>query len=127
LAESYWIGHDQSIAYMPVNVDEGMVRLLNNVWSRGLRTEFSCEGWPDGNPNPGFEGEDDAYIAFLQEEDAEKFILICHDSPGLFSVVRDRRVVRFSPHLLAAVTKWLEDGKWLQAKEIENPRQGMLR
>lgn len=60
-----------------VSVDIDIADLLQECWIIGLKTEFSCAGFPDGNPdNDGCDCGDFAYIAFPYGGDAKRFFNI---------------------------------------------------
>jgi hypothetical protein len=63
-----WFTHEQEWTVTPagehVEVDIGMVPILQEVWRLGFRTSYSCEGTK----------YEPAYIKFLTEEDQSRFI-----------------------------------------------------
>ena len=103
---STWVGHPQAFLQKPVKVehvmvDAGIAHLIRALWGLGFWTEFSCEGWPEGNPNPGFD-DDRGYILFATEEQAGAFYLMS-EVEGLYL---DKRVVRFDPAILRPLTEF---------------------
>jgi hypothetical protein len=89
--------HRQVAASNGVEVDEGIRDLLEALWSRGMKTEFSCQG------------DDDqlAHICFARAADAHRFI----EAPGdfLITVGESRAWVDFPAHLTGELTQY-----WVQ-------------
>jgi hypothetical protein len=78
-----------------IEVDEGIAELLEAVWSRGMATEFSCQG----------ERGKLAHICFARPSDARRFM----QAPGefLITVGESRRTwVDFPAHLIADLTRY---------------------
>jgi hypothetical protein len=86
--------HRQVTASNGVEVDEGIRELLEALWSRGMATEFSCQGQHDAL----------AHICFTRAADAQRFI----EAPGEFLVTvgESRAWVDFSAHLIADLTRY---------------------
>jgi hypothetical protein len=87
--------HRQVTASNGVEVDEGIVELLEALWSRGMVTEFSCQGEHDRL----------AHICFARTADARRFI----QAPGefLITVGESRRTwVDFPAHLISGLARY---------------------
>jgi hypothetical protein len=86
--------HRQVAASIGVHVDEGIRDLLEALWSRGMETEFSCQGDHDGL----------AHICFTRAVDARRFMT----APGefLITVGESRAWVDFPAHLIADLTRY---------------------
>lgn len=84
--------HRQVTASTGVAVDEGIRDLLEAVWSRGMVTEFSCQGDRGGQ----------AHICFARAADAWRFM----EAPGdfLVTVGESRAWVDFSADLIGELT-----------------------
>jgi hypothetical protein len=86
--------HRQVTASIGVDVDEGIRDLLEALWSRGMVTEFSCQG----------DHGQLAHICFARAADAYRFI----EAPGEFLItVGESRVwVDFPAHLIVELTRY---------------------
>ena len=86
--------HRQVRASNGVDVDEGIRELLEALWSRGMTTEFSCQG----------EHGELAHICFARAVDARKFV----QAPGDFSITlgESRAWVDFPAHLIGELTRY---------------------
>lgn len=86
--------HRQVMASNGVEVDEGIRDLLEALWSRGMATEFSCQG----------DEAKLAHICFASIADAWRFL----ESPGdlLITVGQSRAWVDFSAHLIDDLTRY---------------------
>lgn len=86
--------HRQVIASNGVCVDEGIRDLLEALWSRGMDTEFSCQGNHD----------EQAHICFARAADAWRFM----EAPGDFviTVGESRAWVDFSADLIGELTQY---------------------
>ncbi|HEX2286001.1 MAG TPA: hypothetical protein VHI10_14440 [Mycobacterium sp.] len=86
--------HRQVTASNGVEVDEGIRDLLEALWSRGMSTEFSCQG------------DDDklAHVCFTRMADAWRFL----EAPGdlLITVGESRAWVDFPAHLIGDLTRY---------------------
>lgn len=84
--------HRQTTASNGVEVDEGIVELLEAVWALGMSTEFSCQGDHDKL----------AHICFAEAADAHRFTGV----PGDFLVtLGERRAwVDFPAHQIRDLT-----------------------
>jgi hypothetical protein len=84
----------QVAASIGVDVDEGIRDLLEALWSRGMKTEFSCQGDRDGL----------AHICFTRAVDARRFMT----APGAFliTVGEARAWVDFPAHLIADLIRY---------------------
>ena len=82
------------MASIGVDVDEGIRDLLERLWSRGMATEFSCQG-DDGGL---------AHICFARAADASRFT----EAPGDFLITlgESRAWVDFPAHLIGALTRY---------------------
>jgi ribosomal protein L28 len=89
--------HRQVAASIGVEVDEGIRDLLEALWSRGMETEFSCQGDHDSL----------AHICFTHAADAWRFM----EAPGDFLITEGetRAWVDFPAHLTAELTQY-----WVQ-------------
>lgn len=86
--------HCQVMASNGIQVDEGIVGLLEALWSRGMVTEFSCQGG---------HGEL-AHICFARAADAYLFI-----ESGEFPITvgeSARAWVDFPAHLIGDLTRY---------------------
>lgn len=85
--------HPQVVASNGVEVDAGIVDLLEVLWGNGFKTEFSCQGVD------GFE----AYIGFTSGADARRFVsgvdVYALYGPG-------ECFVQFGSHQIEAVTEF---------------------
>lgn len=89
----------------PCEVDEGIASLLSVLWSRGMETEFSCAGHPEGHPDCACNLCSFAYIAFPKLQDAVDFY---HFTAGaLFEEWYDGGIIRFDPSRMDMITKTL--------------------
>ena len=87
--------HRQVMASNGVEVDEGIAELLEALWSRGMVTEFSCQG----------EHGELAHICFARAADAHRFI----SAPGEFLITVGescRAWVDFPAHLIGDLTRY---------------------
>ena len=87
--------HRQVAASNGVEVDEGIRELLEALWTRGMITEFSCQG----------EHGKLAHICFARTADARRFM----QAPGDFLITVGelcRTWVDFPPHLIADLTRY---------------------
>ena len=86
--------HRQVTASNGVEVDEGIRDLLEALWSRGMVTEFSCQG-EDGEL---------AHICFTTAADAWRFM----EAPGDFLITEGetRAWVDFPAHLIEELTSY---------------------
>ena len=86
--------HRQVAASNSVEVDEGIRDLLEALWSRGMDTEFSCQGDRDGQ----------AHICFARAADAWRFM----EAPGdfLITVGESRAWVDFPAYLIGELTQY---------------------
>ncbi len=87
--------HRQVMASNGVEVDEGIVELLEALWSRGMATEFSCQG----------EHGKLAHICFTRPSDARRFM----QAPGDFLITVGeswRTWVDFPAHLISDLTRY---------------------
>lgn len=87
--------HRQVTASNGVDVDEGIVGLLEALWSRGMVTEFSCQG----------EHGELAHICFTRAADAYLFI----EAPGEFLITvgeSARAWVDFPAHFIGDLTRY---------------------
>ena len=86
--------HRQVTASNGVEVDEGIRDLLEALWSRGMVTEFSCQG----------EHGELAHICFARAADARRFMA----APGEFLITfgESRAWVDFPAHLIAELTRY---------------------
>jgi hypothetical protein len=87
--------HRQVTTSNGVEVDEGIVGLLEALWSRGMLTEFSCQGEHGGL----------AHICFARAADAHLFM----ESPGEFLITvgqSARAWVDFPAHLIGDLTRY---------------------
>jgi hypothetical protein len=86
--------HRQVTASNGVEVDEGIRDLLEALWSRGMVTEFSCQG----------ERDELAHICFACAEDAWRFM----EAPGDFLITEgeSRAWVDFPAHLIGELTRY---------------------
>jgi hypothetical protein len=87
--------HRQVMASNGVEADEGIVELLEALWTRGMATEFSCQG---GHGKL-------AHICFTRTADARRFM----QAPGefLITVGESRRTwVDFPAHLIDDLTRY---------------------
>jgi hypothetical protein len=87
--------HRQVTASNGVEVDAGIRDLLEALWSRGLVTEFSCQG----------EHGKLAHICFTRTADARRFT----QAPGEFQITvgESRRTwVDFPAHLIGDLTRY---------------------
>ena len=75
-------------------VDEGLRDLLEALWSRGMKTEFSCQG----------DHGKSAHICFAGAADARRFTR----APGDFQITLGecRAWVDFPPHLIGVLTRY---------------------
>jgi hypothetical protein len=80
--------HRQVTASNGVEVDEGIRELLEALWSRGMVTEFSCQG----------EHGELAHICFARAADARRFMEAQGDF--LITVGESRAWVDFPAHLI---------------------------
>ncbi|AGB22406.1 hypothetical protein Mycsm_02042 [Mycobacterium sp. JS623] len=85
--------HRQVTASNGVEVDEGIRDLLEALWSRGIVTDFSCQGG-DGVL---------AHICFARAVDAHRFV----EAPGDFSITlgKSRAWVDFPTQLIGELTR----------------------
>lgn len=86
--------HRQVMASNGVEVDEGIRDLLEALWSRGMTTEFSCQG----------ERDELAHVCFTRAEDAWRFM----EAPGDFLITKgeSRAWVDFSADLIGELTRY---------------------
>jgi large subunit ribosomal protein L33 len=86
--------HRQVTASNGVEVDEGLRDLLEALWSRGMSTDFSCQGDDDGI----------AHICFAYVADAWRFM----EAPGDFLITEGekRAWVDFPAHLIGELTQY---------------------
>ena len=86
--------HPQVTASNGIEVDEGLCDLLEALWSRGMKTEFSCQG-----DHGTF-----AHICFAGAADACRFT----QAPGYFRITLGecRAWVDFPPHLIGVLTRY---------------------
>ena len=86
--------HRQVVASNGVEVDAGIRDLLEALWSRGMATEFSCQG----------EGGGLAHICFTHAADASRFT----KAPGDFVITlgEARAWVDFPAHLIGELTRF---------------------
>ena len=86
--------HRQVVASNGVEVDEGIRDLLEAVWSRGMATEFSCQG----------EQGESAHICFARASDAARFT----QAPGDFVITlgESRAWVDFPASLIGELTRF---------------------
>jgi hypothetical protein len=86
--------HRQVAASNGVEVDEGIRDLLEALWSRGMATEFSCQG----------EHGELAHICFARVADASRFM----EAPGDFLITlgESRAWVDFPAHLIGELTRY---------------------
>ena len=86
--------HRQVTASNGAEVDEGIRDLLEALWSRGMVTEFSCQG----------EQGELAHICFARAADAGRFM----QAPGDFLITlgESRAWVDFPAHLIGALTRY---------------------
>jgi hypothetical protein len=86
--------HRQVTASNGVAVDEGIRDLLEALWSRGMDTEFSCQG--DHN--------EQAHICFARAADAWRFM----EAPGdfLITVGESRAWVDFPADRIGELTQY---------------------
>jgi hypothetical protein len=87
--------HRQVTASNRVEVDEGIVELLEALWSHGLVTEFSCQG----------EHDQLAHICFARTADARRFM----QAPGEFLITvgeSHRTWVDFPARLISDLTRY---------------------
>lgn len=86
--------HRQVTASNGVEVDEGILDLLEALWSRGMATEFSCQG----------DHGELAHICFARAADARRFM----EAPGdfLITVGEYRAWVDFSADLIGELTQY---------------------
>jgi hypothetical protein len=87
--------HRQVTASNGVEVDEGIAELLEALWSRGMATEFSCQG-DHGKL---------AHICFAGAADARHFM----DAPGEFLLTvgeSSRAWVDFPAHLIGGLIRY---------------------
>ena len=93
--------HRQVTASNGVDVDEGIRDLLEALWSRGMVTEFSCQG----------DRDEPAHICFASAEDAWRFM----EAPGDFLITQGetRAWVDFPAHQIAELTNY-----WAQHNSV---------
>jgi hypothetical protein len=87
--------HRQVAASNGVEVDEGIRELLEALWTRGMITEFSCQG----------EHGKLAHICFARTADARRFM----QAPGDFLITVGescRTWVDFPAHLISDLTRY---------------------
>jgi hypothetical protein len=86
--------HRQVAASNGVDVDEGIRDLLEVLWSRGMVTEFSCQGTE----------EELAYICFTRAADAHRFM----QAPGELHITlgESRAWVVFPAELIDELTHY---------------------
>ena len=86
--------HRQVTASNGVAVDEGIVDLLEALWSRGMVTDFSCQG----------ESGALAHICFASASHARRFT----QAPGDFLITlgESRAWVDFPAHLIGELTRY---------------------
>jgi hypothetical protein len=86
--------HRQVTASNGVDVDEGIRDLLEALWSRGMVTEFSCQG----------ERDELAHICFTNTADAWRFM----EAPGDFLITQGqtRAWVDFPAHQITELTNY---------------------
>jgi hypothetical protein len=87
--------HRQVTASNGLEVDEGILELLEALWSRGMVTEFSCQG----------EHGKLAHICFARGADARLFM----QAPGKFLITVGescRAWVDFPAHLIVGLTRY---------------------
>ena len=86
--------HREVTASKGIDVDEGIRDLLEALWSRGMVTEFSCQG---GRGEP-------AHICFACAADASRFA----EAPGDFLITlgESHAWVDFPAHLIGALTRY---------------------
>jgi hypothetical protein len=86
--------HRQVMASNGIEVDEGIRDLLEAVWTRGMATEFSCQG----------EHGEFAHICFTRAADACRFT----QAPGDFQITlgESRAWVDFPAHLIGELTRF---------------------
>ena len=86
--------HRQVLAGKGVEVDEDIKDLLEAVWTRGMLTEFSCQG----------EHDKLAHICFTHAADASRFT----QAPGDFLITlgESRAWVDFPAHLIGELTRF---------------------
>jgi hypothetical protein len=86
--------HRQVVASNGVEVDEGIQDLLEALWSRGIVTEFSCQGG-DGAL---------AHICFTHAADASRFT----QAPGDFLITlgESRAWVDFPAHRIGELARY---------------------
>ncbi|MDT5186193.1 MAG: hypothetical protein QOJ20_3253 [Mycobacterium sp.] len=87
--------HRQVTASNGVEVDEGIRELLEALWSRGMVTEFSCQG----------EYGELAHICFTRAADARRFM----EAPGEFLITvgqSSRAWVDFPAVLMGGLTRY---------------------
>lgn len=87
--------HRQVAASNGVEVDEGIRELLEALWTRGMITEFSCQG----------EHGKLAHICFARTADARRFM----QAPGDFLITVGescRMWVDFPAHLISDLTRY---------------------
>jgi hypothetical protein len=90
--------HRQVTASNGVPVDEGIRDLLEVLWSRGMVTEFSCQG----------DRDEQAHICFARAADAWRFV----EAPGDFviTVGESRAWVDFSADRIGELTQYWATG-----------------
>ena len=86
--------HRQVTASNGVEVDEGIRELLEALWSRGMATEFSCQG----------ERGELAHICFTRAADAHRFMQASGDF--LITLGESRAWVDFPAHLIGELTRY---------------------
>jgi hypothetical protein len=86
--------HRQVTASNGVEVDEGIRGLLEALWSRGMVTEFSCQG----------DHDEFAHICFANVADAWRFM----EAPGDFLITEGeiRAWVDFPADLIVELTRY---------------------
>jgi hypothetical protein len=86
--------HRQVVASNGVEVDEGIRDLLEALWSRGMVTEFSCQG----------DYGQLAHICFTHAADASRFT----QGPGDFLITlgESRAWVDFPEHLIGELARY---------------------
>ena len=92
--------HRQVVAVNGVEVDEGIRDLLEVLWSRGMLTEFSCQG----------DHEKLAHICFSRVVDAHRFM----GAPGDFLITEgeSRAWVDFPADQIGELARyWSDDGR----------------
>ena len=97
-----YVAHDQAELWHDGEqffVDAGMVPLLSQLWLKGIRTEYSCQGTPLNNRN--------AYIKFATAEDLEQFEKMYGTSMMLF-LEKDLNIARFNLEVAMVIKAQME-------------------